>query len=91
MKGYIDRVLSQNFAYSYNSDGSINKLMTGKTITTFSPMGATLKYYEESGIKSAMNTIFSTTFSFRGFEVSSINYFGSDNREKMLSELEKLI
>ena len=32
MKGYIDRVFSQNFAYSYNNDESINKLMTGKTI-----------------------------------------------------------
>ena len=91
MKGYIDRVLSQNFAYSYNSDGSINKLMTGKTISTFSPMGAALKYYEESGVKSAMDAIFSATFLFRGFEISSINYFGSDNREKMLSELENLI
>ena len=91
MKGYIDRVLSQNFAYSYNKDGSMNKLMAGKTISTFSPMGATVEYYEKSGIKSAMDSIFSITFVFRGFEVLGINYFGSDNREEMLSELEKLI
>ena len=90
MKGYIARVLSQNFAYSYNCDGTI-KLMTGKTISTFLPMGAALRYYEESSIKSAMNTIFSAAFLFRGFKISSINYFGSDNCGKMLSELENLI
>ena len=91
MKGYIDRVFSQNFAYSYNSDGSINKLMTGKTISTFSPMGASLEYYEKSGIKSAMDSVFSGTFLFRGFEVRGIHYFGSDNREKMLSDIENLV
>ena len=91
MKGYIDRVLSQNFAYSYNEDGSMNKLITGKTISTFSPMGAPLEYYEKSGIKSAMDSIFSVTFSFRGFEVLGIHYFSSDNREEKLSELENLI
>ena len=91
MKGYIDRVLSQNFAYSYNNDGSINKLMKGKTISTFSPMGATLEYYEKSGIKSAMDAVFSGTFLFRGFEVLGIHYLGSENREKLLSELENKI
>ena len=91
IKGYIDRVFSQNFAYSYNNDGSINKLMTGKTISTFSPMGASLEYYEKSGIKSAMDSVFSGTFLFRGFEVRGIHYFGSDNREKMLSDIENLV
>ena len=91
MKGYIDRVFSQNFAYSYNNDGSMNKLMTGKTISTFSPMGASLEYYEKSGIKSAMDSVFSGTFLFRGFEVRGIHYFGSDNREKMLSDIENLV
>ena len=91
MKGYIDRVLAQNFAYSYNKDGSINKLMSGKTISSFSPMGASLKYYEESGIKSSMESVFSGTFQFRGFEVLGIHFFGSDNREKLLAGLENII
>jgi NAD(P)H dehydrogenase (quinone) len=91
MKGYIDRVLSQNFAYGYNKEGGIEKLMTGKTVSVFSPMGSALKIYEENGVKAAMDTILTGTFTFRGFEVLGIHYFASDNRKESLDNLENMI
>jgi len=89
MKGYIDRVMCQNFAYSANENGTINKLMTGKTITIFIPMGADIAYYESTGLKQAMDMVFRSTFTFRGFNILGIYYLDSKNRKELFEEIKE--
>ena len=90
IKGYIDRVFAQNFAYSYNNDGSIKKLMSGKTLSIFCPIGG-LDFYIQNGYKKALDQSLQLCFIVRGFEISGIHYFDYKNREKEFLELKNKI
>ncbi|NUO09411.1 MAG: NAD(P)H-dependent oxidoreductase [Candidatus Brocadia sp.] len=89
MKGYIDRVLTQGFSYSYKEDGGVVPHMKGKRISLFSPMGASMEYATETGNIQAINHIVKNTFEFRGFEIKTIQYFDCNNRDKQLDDLEE--
>ncbi|MDN3513196.1 MAG: NAD(P)H-dependent oxidoreductase [Candidatus Brocadia sp.] len=89
MKGYIDRVLTQGFSYSYKEDGGVIPHMKGKRISLFSPMGASMEYAIETGNIQAINHIVKNTFEFRGFEIKTIQYFDCNNRDKQLDDLEE--
>jgi NAD(P)H dehydrogenase (quinone) len=91
MKGYVDRVFTQGFSYSFRDDGTVVPHMGGKQISFFSPMGATLKYATEMGNIQAMNHIIKNTFGFRGFEIKAIHYFDNDDRGEQLNNFEKLL
>jgi len=89
MKGYIDRVMCQNFAYSYDENGKITKLMEGKTVTILSPMGSEIEYYEQTSLKQAMDMVFRSIFTFRGFNVMGVYYFDPQNRNELLAEIKE--
>jgi NAD(P)H dehydrogenase (quinone) len=89
MKGYIDRVLTQGFSYSYKEDGGVVPHMKGKRISLFSPMAAPMGYALETGNIQAMNHIARNTFEFRGFEIRSVQYFDCNDRDKQLDDLEE--
>lgn len=57
MKGYIDRVMTINFAYAYGSDGYSIPLMKGKRAAFYCPMAAPVEYFQKSGSIDAMNHI----------------------------------
>lgn len=88
MKGYIDRVLTQGFSYAYDENYNVIPYMNGKNISILSVMGATFDYAKSNGNIDAMNHIIKQIFSFRGFNIDTILYFGSDNRQGQLIELE---
>jgi NAD(P)H dehydrogenase (quinone) len=91
MKGYVDRVFVNNFAYSYNSDGSINKLLLGKKANYLLPMGATYQSAEKYRNIEAMNILIKNTIGFRGIETNAVWYFGPEQRKTERTELEKIL
>lgn len=101
IKGYIDRVYSNGFAYSYGESGPAG-LLTGKKAILFTPMGTPNPYYEQSGMLPALQLTSDTgILAFCGVEVLHHAFFGgvpmSDDatRKGMLEQvrqsLEKLI
>ena len=87
LKGYIDKVFVQNFAYKYNIDGSIIKLLEGKRASYLLPMGASYEKAKKSGNIDAMNLILKNTIEFRGIKTSAIYYFGPEQRDFTNDEL----
>jgi len=49
LKGYIDRVLTNGFAFRYSSEGAIG-LLTDKRVILHTTMGNTVEEYEEKGL-----------------------------------------
>lgn len=90
MKGYIDRVLTQNFSHNYNADGSINPLMKGKTVSILSPMKVPFDISVLNGDIAAINHISEAIFKIRGFEIKNICYFDFKQREQILLTLQNL-
>lgn len=88
IKGYVDRVLCHGFAYRFDGDGNLSKLMTGKFGSTYSPMAAPMEYLESDGSIAAMNLLTTKMFNFRGFEVAGIHYFDMTDREARLQNLD---
>ena len=97
LKGYIDRVFSEGFAYRI-SDAGIAGLLSGKKVFLFTTMGASLADYEESGFFKSMGQITDTgIFAFCGCEVIGHKYFPSvpyvtdSDRKRMLNEVRDLV
>ena len=97
LKGYIDRVFTEGFAYRI-SDKGISGLLAGKKIFLFTTMGASMGDYEESGFLKSMGQITDTgIFTFCGCEVIGHKYFPSvpyvtdSDRKKMLEEVRELV
>lgn len=90
MKGYIDRVMTMNFAYSYGSDGNAKPLMKGKRAGFYCPMAAPLAYFQKSGSIDAMNHIWRNFCEFRGFEFTHAHYFDMNDRDVQLNALQPL-
>lgn len=87
MKGYTDRVFTKNFAFCCHQDGSMNPLMTGKTISFYCPMCEDYEYACNMGNLQAMNHILRSTMEWKGFEVKEIRYFDLHDRDNQLNEL----
>jgi len=97
LKGYIDRVLTEGFAYRISDEG-IAGLLAGKKVFLFTTMGASMGDYEESGFFKSMGQITDTgVFAFCGCEVLGHKYFPSvpyvtdSDRKKMLKEVRELV
>ncbi|HUO76603.1 MAG TPA: NAD(P)H-dependent oxidoreductase [Thermodesulfovibrionales bacterium] len=97
LKGYIDRVLTEGFAYRISDEG-IAGLLAGKKVFLFTTMGASMGDYEESGFFKSMGQITDTgVFAFCGCEVLGHKYFPSvpyvtdSDRKKMLEEVRELV
>ncbi len=76
LKGYIDRVMSFGFAYTYGPQGP-KGLLTGKKVLAFSTSGFPHDYYEAIGmIKSMSQTQDYGIFNFCDMEVAAHRFFG---------------
>jgi len=97
LKGYIDRVFTEGFAYRVTDDG-IAGLLVGKKVFLFTTMGASIEDYEESGFFKSMGQITDTgMFAFCGCEVMghkylpSVPYVTDSDRKRMLDEVRERV
>lgn len=76
LKGYIDRVYSNGFAYSYGETGPVG-LLKGKKAVLFTTMGTPNTYYEQSGMLPAMHLTADTgIMTFCGIDTLQHTFFG---------------
>lgn len=102
LKGYIDRVFTEGFAYKITENDMIG-LLNDKKVLIITTTGAPQEMYEESGMFRSMGqTIDEGIFRFCGMEIiehkylTAIPYITENDRKKMLEDLkgfarEKLI
>ena len=75
LKGYIERVYSQGFAYEFTDKG-MRGLLTGKKVVIINTAGGSLKQYESSGmLESIKQTIDGGIFRFCSMEVVGHRFF----------------
>lgn len=80
LKGYIDRILSYGFAYSYD-EGVQKGLLTGKQVSIINTHGRQQAEYEANGMYKAFSLIIDKgTFNYCGLEVKHHLYFDKANR-----------
>jgi NAD(P)H dehydrogenase (quinone) len=96
LKGYIDRVFLNGFAYQLENDRPVG-LLTDKKVIILNSMGMSRKEYKLSGMFKAMElTIDKGVFEFTGMKVIAHKYFTSvmsvneDTRETYLKEIAEL-
>lgn len=97
IKGYVDRTFSYGFAYQYNSQGSIDKLFTGKKGVLINTYGTPGDMYESMGMNASLKqTSAGGIFDFCGIEVVEHFLFGGvttvatdETRKEMLAQVEK--
>jgi NAD(P)H dehydrogenase (quinone) len=76
IKGYIDRVFSNGFAFSYGEAGPVG-LLKGKRAVLFTPMGTPNPFYEQSGMLNALHLTSDTgILAFCGLDVVHHEFFG---------------
>ncbi len=95
-KGYIDRVFSHGFAYSYDANGP-QGLLGGKKVMIITTQGAPEAYYASNGMLQSMSqTIDEGIFKFCAMELLGHRAFGEvpsttpENRAKMLAEVNQM-
>jgi NAD(P)H dehydrogenase (quinone) len=95
-KGYVDRVFSEGFAYTFDEKG-LNRRLTGKNALTITTLGDTMENYRRQGFFDAMNRVMDgILFDFSGITAIEHKYFGSvpsatnDERRQMLDEVRAL-
>lgn len=95
LKGWIDRVLLNGFAYKHSPKDGIQPLLTGKKIQIITTMGAAVEEYEQNGLMDAMAmTMGDNVWSFCGCDDAGMVVLGevpgmSDkDRLAVLSEIE---
>lgn len=77
LKGYLDRVLSYDFAYKNGEPESIG-LLTGKKMQQFITLGNANEKYEQKGFLAAFeHTLGKGLFNFCGIEDVKMHYFGN--------------
>jgi NAD(P)H dehydrogenase (quinone) len=93
LKGYVDKVFSLGFAYSFQGDRP-KGLLRGKKAVILNSTGGSLVYHQKSGmLDSIRKTIDGGIFRFCGIEVLEHRFFMGvpiatpAEREKMLSEV----
>lgn len=97
LKGYIDRVFAEGFAFQLNEKGT-SGLLKGKRAIIFNTTGGTRKNYEESGFAEAFRKcICSGIFHFCGFDQVEQHFLygvptGTDNeRAEMLERVRQIM
>ncbi|WP_196888821.1 NAD(P)H-dependent oxidoreductase [Aureivirga sp. CE67] len=76
LKGFIDRVFSNGYAFTYDENGAVG-LLTGKKVNVFINTGAPNEYYTEIGMhKSLEQTNNDGIFEFCGMESKTV-FFGN--------------
>ncbi len=97
LKGYVDRVFSIGFAYTYEETGP-RGLLAGKKVFMITPMGATVDLYEKIGMISSMKLTIDQGFAeFCGLELLGHRYFGNvpsasdEERKTMLEEIKQTV
>ncbi|MFH1360236.1 MAG: NAD(P)H-dependent oxidoreductase [Candidatus Omnitrophota bacterium] len=96
LKGYLDRVLSKNFAYT-ESEGGSKGLLTDKKVFTINTIDAPQEVYEKEELFKSMNLIWDKiTLLFAGIQPLGHKYFSfvsgssDEQRKAMLEEVKKL-
>lgn len=80
LKGYLDRVLSYNFAYK-NENGNSIGLLQGKKLQQFITIGNKYEEYEQRGyLKSLDDTLISGLFNFCGMSDTNHTIFADIHR-----------
>ncbi len=94
--GYIERVFTPGFAYTYE-DGMPKGLLAGKKAVIISTTGGPRDKYEEAGVfKSWEQTIDIFKFGFCGFKViehkylCAVPFVSDEDRKSMLEEVRQL-
>ncbi|WP_440603021.1 NAD(P)H-dependent oxidoreductase [Bacillus sp. GB_SG_008] len=97
LKGYVERVFSQGFAFTYGPNG-VDKFLTGKKGVLLSTMGNSKENYDASGMFEAMKkTTDAGIFDFTGIETVEHAFYTSvpsvDNevRTQYLEEVKELV
>ena len=97
LKGYIDRVFTEGFAYRINGP-DLEGLLKSKKVLLITTTGAPQEMYEASGMfKSMAQTTGEGIFQFTGMELiehkyfCAIPYLTDEDRKKMLEELRGLV
>lgn len=97
LKGYVDRVFANGFAFKYGESGP-EGLLNGKKAILFSTTGFPSDIYEQIGMhKSMQQTSDEGIFEFCGIEVVKHKFFGAialsteEDRKKYLSEVEEVM
>lgn len=98
LKGWIDRVLLNGFAFKHSPKTGITPLLVGKKVQLITTMGASVKDYEENGLLDAMAlTMGDNVWSFCGCDDAGLIALGEipstndDTRKKVLKELEQTL
>lgn len=96
LRGYIDRVFSNGFAYAF-ADGEVHGLLSNKKVYILNTTGGGLAAYEQFGFNSAIQTsVDAGIFSFCGMSVALHKYFYAvptsteEERKKILEEIKTL-
>jgi len=75
LKGYIDRVLSNDFAYKYTDEGPVG-LLSGKSAVILNTTGGPQEAYEQGGFRDAISkAVDAGTFGFCGIKVEEHKFF----------------
>jgi len=97
LKGYIDRVFTEGFAYKI-TENDIRGLLKNKKVFLVTTTGAPQEMFEESGMfKSMGQTMDDGIFRFCGMEMiahkylTAVPYVTDDDRKKMLEDLKGFV
>lgn len=97
LKGYIDRVFSQGFAYEYAQTGP-RGLLSGKRAVIITTSGADENVANQTGMMNSINTsIVNGIFSFCGFAEArhkncyAVPMVSDEDRKRMLEEVREFI
>lgn len=95
LKGWIDRVLQNGFAFKHSPQAGITPLLTNKRVQLIITMGASVTEYEKNGLMDAMaRTMGDNVWSFCGCEDAGLIALGEipgaspGERSRILKELE---
>lgn len=95
-KGYIDRVFTAGFAYTYTAKGP-EGLLTGKRVIILNTTGGPRENYEKNGYRDAIvKTADIGTYGFCGLEVEEHKFFygvpmaSQEERVAMLEEMKAM-
>jgi len=98
LKGYVDRVYTYGFAYQYNGEGGLDKLLTGKKGLIINTHGTPKDIYDSIGMTEALKKTSTTgVFEFCGIESVGHLTFGSvpqvddSTRKGMLEEIKNTV
>jgi NAD(P)H dehydrogenase (quinone) len=94
LKGWIDRVLQNGFAFTFSAKEGITPRLTGKKVQLITTMGSSVTEYEENGLMDAMAmTMGDNVWSFCGCEDAGLIALGEvpgmseRERQKLLQDL----